>query len=110
MTAVLDQTIIDEPRLLGRHEAMATVKPDRMLDELEASGLTGRGGAGFPTHVKMRGVLAGPAPRIVIANGAEGEPASHKDKTLLATNPHLVLDGLQVAGRIVGAERAFLYV
>ena len=111
MTAVLDRTSIDEPRLLERHEPMTHIAgADSLLAELEAAGLTGRGGAGFPAHVKMRGVLAGPAPRIVIANGAEGEPASHKDKTLLVTNPQLVLDGLQIAGRIIGADRAFLYV
>ena len=81
-----------------------------LLAEIEAAGLTGRGGAAFPTHLKMRGVLAGPEPRIVVGNGAEGEPASNKDKTLLATNPHLVLDGLQLVAETTGAERVFLYV
>src|SRR6476619_7520618 len=112
MTAGLDQAAaIDSPRLLGPYERMTTVTArEDLLAQIEDAGLTGRGGAAFPTHLKMRGVLAGPAPRVVVANGAEGEPASHKDKTLLATNPHLVLDGLQLAASIVEAERAFLYI
>jgi NADH:ubiquinone oxidoreductase subunit F (NADH-binding) len=104
---------LDAPRLLGeagRPGALPLADPTDLLEAVEAAGLTGRGGAGFPAHLKMRGVLTGPAPRLVVANGAEGEPASDKDKTLLATNPHLVLDGLQLAARIIDAERAFLYV
>lgn len=102
---------LDDTRLFTRFDEPAnTANPAQLLDMVEAAGLTGRGGAAFPTHLKLRGVLAGPAPRIAVANGAEGEPASHKDKTLLAANPHLVLDGLQLAAGIVAADRAFLYI
>ena len=101
---------LEESRLFSDYEPLRPVDSRWALELVEASGLTGRGGAAFPTHLKMRGVLAGPAPRIVVANGAEGEPASDKDKTLLTSNPNLVLDGLQVAASIVRADRAFLYV
>ena len=101
---------LDESRLFVQHDPLAPMEAVQLLDMVETAGLTGRGGAAFPTHLKMRGVLGGPAPRIVVANGAEGEPASNKDKALLAVNPHLVLDGLQLAATIVGADRAFLYV
>ena len=111
MTAMRDQ--LPTESLLGDYveptPLPATRGPD-LLIAVEQAGLTGRGGAGFPTHVKMRSVLGGPKPRVVVANGAEGEPASDKDKTLLETNPHLVLDGLQLAARIIEAGRAFLYV
>ena len=92
------------------HGPLPALAGDELLGELEASGLTGRGGAGFPVHRKMRAVLAGAAPRVVVANAAEGEPASSKDKTLLGSDPHLVLDGLQLAARAVGASAAYLYV
>ena len=101
---------LDETRLFSEPEPNRTASGAELLAGVEAAGLTGRGGAAFPAHLKMRGVLSGPAPRIVVANGAEGEPASDKDKTLLSTNPHLVLDGLQLAARIVDADRAFLYL
>ena len=80
-----------------------------LLAEVRASGLTGHGGAGFPTWRKLETVAAGRNP-VVVANGAEGEPASGKDKALLETAPHLVLDGLQVAAAVTGATNAYAYV
>ncbi len=69
--------------------------------------LTGRGGAAFPTALKVRSVAQESArcrrAPVVVANGAEGEPAAHKDRTLLGWAPHLVLDGLVLAGRTLGA-------
>jgi NADH:ubiquinone oxidoreductase subunit F (NADH-binding) len=81
-----------------------------LVDELRAAGLTGRGGAAFPVHRKMSAVLSAGGRPVVAANGAEGEPAAHKDKTLLALAPHLVLDGLQLAAEAVGARDAYLYI
>jgi NADH:ubiquinone oxidoreductase subunit F (NADH-binding) len=87
--------------------------PDGLLDEVDRSGLLGRGGAAFPLAVKLRTVRdAGCNGRdtVVVANGEEGEPASIKDKWLLRNRPHLVLDGVRLAAQIVGAQRAFVYV
>jgi NADH:ubiquinone oxidoreductase subunit F (NADH-binding) len=85
--------------------------PRRLIGDVEAAGLTGRGGAAFPTHRKLAAIAAGrgPAP-VVIGNGAEGEPASSKDKSLLWFSPHLVLDGLQLAAEAVGSVTVALYI
>jgi NADH:ubiquinone oxidoreductase subunit F (NADH-binding) len=84
-----------------------------LIGDIEAAGLTGRGGAAFPVHRKLQAVLDASDKRrrtpAVIANGAESEPASDKDATLLWLSPHLVLDGLQLAAEAVGADTAILY-
>jgi len=85
-------------------------RPGRLIDIVDASGLTGRGGAGFPTGRKMRSVASGPGSAVVVANGAEGEPASCKDRLLLTRLPHLVLDGITLAAHAVGAREAYLCI
>ncbi|MGW2047916.1 NADH-ubiquinone oxidoreductase-F iron-sulfur binding region domain-containing protein [Streptomyces sp. NPDC001858] len=97
-----------------RYGSLAFGDPESVLRTVAESGLTGRGGAGFPTYRKLVAVAeagrrTGRAP-VVVANGAEGEPASHKDKTLLRLSPHLVLDGLQTAARAIGAGEACIAV
>ena len=85
----------------------------RLLDQVDLSGLLGRGGAAFPMAIKLRTVRdTGAAAQrpVVVANGEEGEPASVKDRWLLRNRPHLVLDGLRLAAGIVGARRAYVYV
>ena len=82
----------------------------RFIDVVDASGLTGRGGAGFPTGRKMRMVAVSRGSKVVVANGCEGEPASSKDRLLLTMLPHLVLDGLVAAAMAVGAKNAYLCV
>jgi NADH:ubiquinone oxidoreductase subunit F (NADH-binding) len=80
-----------------------------LVEEVGRAGLRGRGGAGFPTARKLAAVAAGRR-AVVVANGTEGEPASAKDKVLLAKSPHLVLDGAVAAAEIVGADRAVVVV
>ena len=82
----------------------------RFTDVVDASGLTGRGGAGFPVGRKMRSVSARAGRKVVVANGSEGEPASSKDRLLLTRLPHLVLDGIAAAAAAVGADDAYLCV
>lgn len=88
---------------------LPNLHPGRMLDALDASGLRGRGGAGFPTGRKFRTLAATRRP-IVVANAMEGEPASIKDTTLATARPHLLIDGVLTAARTVGARRAHVAV
>ena len=116
-----------EPRLLrrdtGSTENLADYRDsggyqplddeDGLLGQVDLAGVLGRGGAAFPLAVKLQAVRdngerAGGA--VVVANGEEGEPASIKDRWLLRHRPHLVLDGLRLAARMVSAERAYVYV
>ncbi|HEX3826291.1 MAG TPA: NADH-ubiquinone oxidoreductase-F iron-sulfur binding region domain-containing protein [Sporichthyaceae bacterium] len=83
---------------------------DKLIAEVEAAGLRGRGGAGFPTAVKLRAVDSGRGRAVVLANGCEGEPASGKDAALLALEPHLVIDGAELVAAAVGANRIHLCV
>jgi NADH:ubiquinone oxidoreductase subunit F (NADH-binding) len=80
---------------------------DELIGEVELAGLTGRGGAGFPTARKLAAVAAR-RNAVVIANGTEGEPASAKDKVLLAQSPHLVIDGAVAAAELIGATEAII--
>jgi NADH:ubiquinone oxidoreductase subunit F (NADH-binding) len=108
----------DRPVSLSEHEQRHGSLPlagrprraSRLIEMAESSGLTGRGGGGFPTGAKMRAVAEGRGPAVVVANGAEGEPASSKDRLLLTRLPHLVLDGISLAAEAVGARQAHLCV
>ncbi|MFJ4277056.1 NADH-ubiquinone oxidoreductase-F iron-sulfur binding region domain-containing protein [Streptomyces massasporeus] len=84
--------------------------PDRLLRLIDAAGLRGRGGAGFPAAVKLRSVRDAPGPPVVVANGEEGEPGSVKDRWLLRHRPHVVLDGLRLAAAVTGAARGWVYL
>jgi NADH:ubiquinone oxidoreductase subunit F (NADH-binding) len=94
---------------LARHGRLPALDPSQVIGMARDAGLTGRGGAGFEVHRKLSAVAASGRPVTVIANGAEGEPASGKDKALLAYQPNLVLDGLQLAARATGSGTARLY-
>jgi NADH:ubiquinone oxidoreductase subunit F (NADH-binding) len=81
-----------------------------LLNELERSGLRGRGGGGFPTATKMMAVAAARGRAIVVANGCEGEPASVKDRLLLEHLPHLVIDGALLAAHALDASEVVIAV
>ncbi|GFG51208.1 hypothetical protein CQY20_02800 [Mycolicibacterium agri] len=86
---------------------------DALLNQVDLSGLLGRGGAAFPLAVKLKTVRDNgrqAAGAVVVANGEEGEPTSIKDRWLLRNRPHLVIDGLRLAARMAGANNAYIYV
>lgn len=81
------------------------------IDVLARSGLTGRGGASFPVSAKWEAVAKhSRGNAVILVNGAEGEPQSKKDRVLMGTRPHLILDGAFVAARQLGARKVFLYI
>lgn len=102
------------PESLATHNARLGPLPRAGTDLIavvERSGLLGRGGAGFPVGRKWRAVADRANGRaVVVANGAEGEPRSSKDRTLMAARPQLVLDGALLAASAVGAEEIIVYV
>jgi NADH:ubiquinone oxidoreductase subunit F (NADH-binding) len=81
-----------------------------LVAEIERSGLTGRGGAGFPTHQKWKAVRAEGTRPVVLVNAMEGEPASAKDRFLVWSAPHLVLDGADLVARALDAEKIVVCV
>ena len=88
-------------------EAARRMGPVGVVESLEASGLRGRGGAGFPTGVKWRTVLENRSdvlPATVVVNAAEGEPGTFKDRAILRRNPYRMLEGALMAARTVGAD------
>jgi NADH:ubiquinone oxidoreductase subunit F (NADH-binding) len=105
---LLAGTATGRPIELEQHEAIHGPLPRpgarELVEEVAHAGLVGRGGAGFPTARKLSRVAAQPGRKVVVANAAETEPMSQKDRVLIELAPHLVLDGLELAGDAIGAE------
>jgi NADH:ubiquinone oxidoreductase subunit F (NADH-binding) len=100
-------------RLLAGHrhqDPPSVLDAVRLIELLRAAGLTGRGGAGFPVWRKVAAVAQSGRAPVVIGNGAEGEPASGKDRTLLVHQPDLILDGLRIVAGALGARGTHLYL
>ena len=101
---------LDEYLASGGGAGLKTARdlaPSALVEELEASGLRGRGGAGFPTGTKWRTVAENASPELVstvVVNGAEGEPGTFKDRSILRSNPYQVIEGALIAARAVGAS------
>src|ERR1700761_8561182 len=85
--------------------------PAWILDTMKASGLRGRGGAGFPTGMKWSFVpKESPKPKYVLVNGDESEPGTCKDHVLFLHDPHAVIEGTIIAGLAIGAKMGFIYL
>ncbi len=86
------------------------IGPDRILEEVTASGLRGRGGAAFPAGVKWNAVAAETGPKYVICNADESEPGTFKDRVLMEADPFGLIEALTIAGYAVGADKGYLYI
>ncbi len=100
----IDLLAPDEPR------DPPALDPDRIVAELEASGLVGYGGAGFPTFRKWAAVRDYPGPRVVIVNADEGEPGTIKDRYVMELRPHLLVEGIEIAMRFAEADEGYVYL
>jgi bidirectional [NiFe] hydrogenase diaphorase subunit len=92
-------------------ECLREMSPEQVCEAVTASGLRGRGGAGFPTGLKWDMVRRTQRDRkYVVANGDEGDPGAYMDRTLMESDPHRVLEGMAIAGYATGAEQGYIYV
>ncbi|MDA3038519.1 MAG: NAD(P)H-dependent oxidoreductase subunit E [Actinomycetota bacterium] len=109
----IDPTSLDSYVGAGGYKALAqafTRGPAGVIDEIIASGLSGRGGAAFPTGVKLRAVAAEPGPRYVVANADESEPGTFKDRIVMENDPFAVVEALTIAGFAAGAAKGWIYI
>lgn len=89
--------------------ALASMTPEQIAEEVKASNMRGRGGAGFPMGVKW-GFLADSDPKYLVINGDESEPGTFKDRQLLERDPHQLIEGIVLASYALGVNRAFIYI
>ena len=93
------------------HQALTELPPPQVVEEVTKSGLRGRGGAGFPTGLKWGTVAKSPgAKKYIVCNGDEGDPGAFMDRSVLESDPHLVLEGMAITAYAVGADQGYLYV
>jgi formate dehydrogenase beta subunit len=108
--AQADETLADYEARGGFEVLRNLPANERIVEELKASGLTGYGGAGFPTGVKWEAVAREPGPRYVVVNADEGEPGTIKDRYVMELRPHLMLEGMLIAMRFAEASEGFIYL
>lgn len=112
---LVDPGNIDDYIAIGGYMALAktlgSIKPEAVIEEINASGLRGRGGGGFPTGHKWTECREEPVDeKYVICNADEGDPGAYMDRCLLEGNPHLVIEGLLIGAWAVGARQGYIYV
>ena len=98
----------------GGYEGMRrglSMAPEAVIDEVDKSGLRGRGGAGFPTGRKWKFIPRDPAvTKYLVVNADEGEPGTYKDRTLMEGDPHRLIEGIIIGSFAIGARQAFIYL
>lgn len=109
----IDPASLDDARAAGAYRAWEkaqSMAPEQIIDQIEASGLRGRGGAGFPAASKWRAAARErAAEKVVVCNAEEGEPGTFKDRAILEGDPHAVIEGMLICARAIGATRGIIY-
>ena len=111
---LIDCEDIEEYVASGGYQALAkaltAMTPDQVIEELSASGLRGRGGAGFPAGKKWQFTKQSPGPKkYVVCNADEGDPGAFMDRSVLEGDPHRVLEGMAIAGFTIGSDEGYIY-
>jgi len=112
---LVDPTNINDYIAIGGYSALIKVltsmKPEEVIEEINKSGLRGRGGAGFPTGRKWEYCRkAKGGPKYIICNADEGDPGAYMDRSVLEGNPHAVIEGMIIGAYAIGAEHGYIYV
>ncbi len=111
----IDPESIDDYLAVGGYAALANVldemSPEEVIDEVSASKLRGRGGAGFPTGTKWKFTRAEEAElKYIVCNADEGDPGAFMDRSTLEGDPHSVIEAMIIAGHAIGAQQGYVYV
>jgi NADH:ubiquinone oxidoreductase subunit F (NADH-binding)/(2Fe-2S) ferredoxin/Pyruvate/2-oxoacid:ferredoxin oxidoreductase delta subunit len=112
---LIDPTKIEDYVAIGGYQSLVKVlsqmSPQEVIGEIKASGLKGRGGAGYPTGRKWENCRQAPGePKYIICNCDEGDPGAFMDRSLLEGNPHSILEGMLIGAYAIGASQGFIYV
>ncbi|MFC1948121.1 NADH-ubiquinone oxidoreductase-F iron-sulfur binding region domain-containing protein [Chloroflexota bacterium] len=113
---MVNPCMVDDYIVSGGYSALSLVlnngyTPERIVNEVMESGLRGRGGGGFPTGRKWLECCEAPGDeKYVICNADEGDPGAYMDRCVLEGNPHLVLEGMIIGARAIGASKGYIYV
>ncbi|MCK4549873.1 MAG: NADH-quinone oxidoreductase subunit F, partial [Candidatus Krumholzibacteria bacterium] len=110
----IDPESIDEYEKAGGYEglskALLEMTPEDIIEEMKASGLRGRGGAGFPTGLKWSFAAGNEADqKYVVCNADEGDPGAFMDRSVLEGDPHAILEGMVICGKAIGASFGYIY-
>jgi NADH-quinone oxidoreductase subunit F/NAD(P)H dehydrogenase (quinone)/NADP-reducing hydrogenase subunit HndC len=94
----------------GAAKALLEMRPEEIIDQVKASAIRGRGGAGFPAHIKWQaGAKAEADIKYVVCNADEGDPGAFMDRSILEGDPHSVLEGMVIAARAIGSHHGYIY-
>lgn len=115
LNGLIDPQKIEEYIAEGGYTALQTVlstmPPEQVIDEIKASGLRGRGGAGFPTGYKWELCRKQPGDvKYIICNADEGDPGAYMDRSIMEGNPHRVLEGMIIGAYSIGAQQGYVYI
>jgi NADH:ubiquinone oxidoreductase subunit F (NADH-binding) len=99
----------------GGYEAIKKIltemTPEAVISEIKASGIRGRGGAGFPTGVKWEACRNAPGdPKYIVCNADEGDPGAFMDRSIIEGNPHAVIEGMMIAAYAIGSDLGYVYI